>query len=367
MNPSIQQLLELYLQPAPVPPGMTSRDMVLKAIKFVHPPRIPYSFISPVESDFFEVAAIPQFMHLVEPDGKAANIWVSAGKKGAKDPGDRYHDEWGVGWEVTGRHWDHAFDHPLRDLRNLDSYRFPDVADPEKYDMLKPFLEMGRKAGKYTVGFDPILMFERMRALLGFEELMVSPYTQPRGLELLLDRLADLESAVIEQWARIGGVDAYMTWDDWGLQTSLQMDPDTFRKFYKPRYKRIVEAAHQHGMHYIWHNCGHIIDMIPDMIDIGVDVVQLDQPRLMGHRNLADKFGGGICFWNTVDIQWSTMENPTEEEIGAEVAEMIAAFDRFGGGFMARQYPDPTDIEMSPERHEMIYQAFLAHGCSLSE
>lgn len=368
MNPLFQQLLELYLLPTPIPPGMVSRDIVRKAIEFDRPPRIPFSFINPLQSDFFEIAAVPRFSFLNAPDSqdKVANIWVSKLTEKPMNQGDRYYDEWGVGWEVSGRLWDHAFDHPLRDLRKLDGYRFPDVAAPEKFDLLQPYVRQARKAGKYLVGFDPILMFERMRGLMGFEELMVAPYTQPEGLQALLDLLADLEIAVINQWARIGDVDAYMTWDDWGLQTSLQMNPLTFRQYYKPRYARIVEAAHQGGMHYIWHNCGYIMDMIEDMIEIGVDVLQLDQPRLMGYRELADRFGGRMCFWNTADIQWSATQDLPESEIKAEVAKMVKAFNRFDGGFMARQYADATDIEMPPERDVAIYEAFLDSGCGLS-
>jgi hypothetical protein len=365
MNVELQQLLDLYLQPTPVPADMTSRDIVCKAVEFDNPPRIPYSFVTPVASDFFEVAAVPKFIALVDSQSEVANVWVAEQNKERRNRGEKYYDEWGVGWEVTGRLWDHSFDHPLRDLRKLDSYQFPNVVAPEKFDVLRPYVTQARDAGKYVVGFDPILLFERMRALLGFEELMVAHYTQSDGLEALLDRLADLEVAVVGEWARIEGVDAYMTWDDWGLQTSLQMSPEAFRKYYKPRYAKIVEAAHWQGMHYIWHNCGQIFDIIPDMIEIGVDVIQLDQPRLMGYDELAGAFGGKICFWNTLDIQWSTIENPTEDEVRAEVSRMVRAFNCFHGGFMARQYPDVLDIEMPYERHLAIYEAFLANGCAL--
>lgn len=149
------------------------------------------------------------------------------------------------------------------------------------------------------------------------------------------------------------------------MQSGLLMKLETFQEFYKPRYEQIVQAAHENGMHYIWHNCGQIMDMIPDMIEIGVDVVQLDQPRLMGHRRLADEFGGRICFWNTVDIQWSTEDGVTDEELRTEVADMVRAFERFTGGFLARQYPSPRDIGLSGERHMVIYEAFLEDGCAL--
>lgn len=353
MGDSRNQLIDLYLQPTPLPDGVTSRELVRRAVELDRPARIPYSFFDPLVSDFCEMSVVQALLG-------------DAGPARPAERGGRYHDEWGVGQEVTGRHWDHVIDPPLADLSLLDDYELPDVSAPDRYDRFTPWVRAASEVGKYRVGFDPVMMFERMRSLMGFEELMLAPYTQPDGLEALLDRLADLSIASIEQWDRVGGVEAYMTWEDWGLQTTLQMKVETFRQFYKPRYARIVEAAHDHGMHYIWHNCGQILDMIPDMIEIGTDVVQLDQPRLMGYARLAGEFGGRICFWNTVDIQWSTEDRIDAEDIRSEVAEMVGAFDRFGGGFMARHYPQGGDIGLSHERHRLIHDTFMDQGCALS-
>ncbi len=82
----------------------------------------------------------------------------------------------------------------------------------------------------------------------------------------------------------------------------------------------------------------------------------------MGVERLADTFGGKICFWNCVDIQWSTA-NASLDEVRQEPARMIRPFDRHHGGFIARQYPQPRDIEMSPEMHRVIYDAFMESGC----
>jgi hypothetical protein len=354
-DPRLEGLMRALLAPVPTPVGTPSREIVRRAIEFEQPPRVPYSFIQPLESDFFESAVLTAFggprPRLPKPrDAKL---------------GCFYRDEWGVGWEVTTRHWDHAIEHPLADLAKLADYAFPGIADTERFDWLGPYLERARAAGKYVVGFDPINLFEQLRSLMGFEELMLAPYTQADAFGELLDRLTDLTIDVIRHFARLGPADGFMTWQDFGLQTSLQIKPDSFREVYMPRYARIADAAHAHGMHFIWHNCGQILDMLPHMIELGTDVVQLDQPRLMGHRVLAERFGGEVCFWNTVDIHCSAREHVTPEAIHAEVARMMSSFDRFGGGLIARHYPQPHDIELPPEFHRASYEAFLAHGCAL--
>jgi len=343
--------LQDYLKPVPTPPGFTSREIVRRAIEFEGPPRIPYSFIQPLESDFVELA-------VVAPGHADTDI-------SRVEKGELVFDEWGVGRRSSGTYWGHAEVHPLQDLSALDGYRFPEVTAGKRLAAAAALARVGDQAGKYVVGADPILGIERLRLLVGYADLMVALYTQRPQLERLLDKLVEMTLDAVQAYAEMGTVHGFMTWEDWGLQTTLQIRPEQWREIFKPRYARIVQATHAAGMHYLFHCCGQIVDIIPDLIEIGVDVLQLDQPRLMGVERLASEFGGKICFWNTVDIQWSPDPEVTLDEVRAEVKRMMEAFGRFDGGFMARQYPQPRDIGMPPEKHRAIYEAFMEHGCAL--
>ena len=252
-------------------------------------------------------------------------------------------------------------EYPLEDLSKLDSYHFPPVASPGMFRLMEPFIRLGQAAGKYIVAPNPVMMYEMMRQLMGFQALMVAHYIQLDGLKALLEKMTEMTIDCIEGYAGIGGVDAFMTWEDWGMQTSLQMRIEDLRRFYKPYYAQIIEAAHKHGMHFIWHNCGYIVDMFPDIVELGVDVIQFDQPRLMGHQRLINELGGKVCMWNTVDIQWSADSAVNDDDIKAEVAEMVRVYDieRFKGGFIARHYLQPWDINLTPERQRLIYDAFV--------
>jgi len=330
-----------------LPKGMTSRELVSRAIEFRDPPRVPYYFMfHPNASDIGYVA----------PLGTATNQPTKLRH------GQRYTDAWGVTWEVSGRYWDHAVGSPLEDLRDVEQYRFPDCAREIKG--LGFLSKLGNVAGKYIIGTNPIMLSERVRSLMGYEEMMVAPYTQPDGLHKLLDRLTVMTIETIQAYASVGGFHGYESSEDWGLQNTLQMSIEMFREFYKPYYKRIVDACHACGIHYIWHNCGYISDMIPDMIEIGVDVIQLDQPRLTGHENLIRLLGGKMCMWNTVDIQWSADVNVSDEEIRQEVEDMLRIYDvkNHHGGYIAKHYPQPWDINLSPERQYVIYKAFMDSG-----
>jgi len=350
LTPDYNLMYQEFLQPEPLTAGMTSREVVSKAIEFDNSPRIPFSFVmNPNRTDLITLAIIPPGEPAEQPQ--------------TMEIGSTYVDRWGVTWEVTGRGWNHAIGHPLANLSKIDNYQFPDLSSvPE---LLKPMHKSAIANGKYIIAPNPIGMYETMRSLVGYEELMMAPYLQPDGLLKLLEKMTSLTVASIEAYERMGMVDSFMTWEDWGLQTTLQMKIDTFREFYKPFYKRIIDACHQHGMHFIWHNCGFIADMFPDMIELGVDVVQLDQPRLMGHRELIDKLGGKICMWNTVDIQWVMEENRTADEIRDEVVSMLNIYDvdHYHGGFIAKHYSQPWDIELSKEHQLAISNTFFQNGC----
>jgi hypothetical protein len=147
MDERLNALTEAMLTPVPTPEGMTSREIVRRAIEFDAPPRVPYSFMSPLQTDFFEAT----WLNVVRGAG--------GGRPSGAELGEVYRDEWGVGWEVTKRHWDHAIEHPLSDLGRLADYRFPDVAAAERLDWVEPCLERARASGKYAVGCDPIGMY----------------------------------------------------------------------------------------------------------------------------------------------------------------------------------------------------------------
>ncbi|MBM5811075.1 MAG: hypothetical protein FJ191_03810 [Gammaproteobacteria bacterium] len=354
MATDAERLLRAYLAPTPLPRGSTSRDLVRRALDFDAPARIPYSFWHPLRSDFCELTFVEEML--------------GTGPARPREPGRPYRDEWGVGLRVSGGRFDHAVEHPLADLdpAALAAHRFPDPAAPARYAPLERWIAAARRAGKFCVGFDPVLLYERATELAGFETLLTAHRQRSAELATLFGRLADLTIAAIGRWADLG-VDAFMTWDDLGTQQGLPMGLAVFRQHYRPHYARIVAAAHGHGLRFIWHQCGDVPELIGEMLALGVDVVQLDQPRLIGHDRLAAEFGGRICFWNAVDIQWATQPQVSDADLRREVAAMVAPFAGRRGGFMARHYPHGGEIGLGPARERTIWRAFLGRGCALRQ
>ena len=339
---AVESWLAEALASTPLPPGVSSRELVRRAVSFDRPPRLPYALIMPVRSDFFELAALQRV--------------IGTGRRRVR--GEVYCDEWGVQRAAGPYSWDPVVAHPLADLTLLDRHRFPDATALVQVDGIAPFVRRAREAGKYVVAADPVSLYERLGSLLGFESLLTAPRREAGAFAALLDRLADLTVEAIGLVSRLPGVDAFMTWQDLASQSGPHMRLGTFQRFFKPVYARIAAAAHEKGMHFIWHICGAAADLIPELIEIGVDVIQLDQPQLIGHELLAARFGGKVCFWNTIDTQWAVAAPCSPAELHAETTDMIRPFAHLPGGLMLRHYPFPEDIGLTPEFHEHTARAF---------
>jgi uroporphyrinogen-III decarboxylase len=157
------------------------------------------------------------------------------------------------------------------------------------------------------------------------------------------------------------GADGIIAIEDLGLQDRLIIAPALWREIYKPRMRRIVEATHRRGMHFMSHTCGQILDLIEDYIEIGVDVVQIDQQDNMGIDALASRYAGRICFFCPVDIQ-TTLPGGTRDQIEAKARHLMKAFGSGKGGFMAKTYPQPEAIAIPEANTKFMCEVFKRDG-----
>ncbi len=340
---SAESWLREALSTVPTPAGESSRDLVRQALKMQGPARVPYSFVQPLQSDFFELTELERRLNPINDLAL----------------GEAYTDAWQVKHEVAKGLFDQIVGHPLKNLEALADYQFPSANTLVDLEVLRPFVCDARSAGKYVVAADPVLGFERLRSLMGAESMLLAPRRESEKFHDLQQTLVELTVESIELVSQMEDVDSFMTWQDFGMQSGLMMRLEEFREHYKPGLAKAVRAAHEKGLDFILHCCGSIRELIPEFVEIGVDVLQLDQARLIGHEILRKEFGGEICFWNSVDTVWSSQENPTEEQIRAEVHAMLQAFADLPGGFMARHYPQPQDIGLSSRFHEISRKAFV--------
>jgi len=178
--------------------------------------------------------------------------------------------------------------------------------------------------------------------LRGFENMLIDPFVDPDGFTKLRDAIVDYNLAMIDQWlAR--GVNGIFFSDDWGSQRGLLIDPDAWRTYYKPAYQTMYSRIREAGAHVWMHLCGDITAILPDLIDVGVNVLNPVQPQAMDVHRLARDFGGKICFFGGVDVQ-GTMVNGTPDDVKRELHTLVDLFGSHHGGYIAS-----TSHTMMPE------------------
>jgi uroporphyrinogen decarboxylase len=260
--------------------------------------------------------------------------WVSPADFGAdletSDGVRRWKDQWGTGWEDDG-HGAKTESYPIEGgYEALAAYPFPDPNRAGRFDAADERLK--QRGDHYVQAVVWFTLFERLWMLRGFNNMLMDPYTDEENFARLRDRVVEYNLAIIDQWTR-RGVDAVFFSDDWGCQRGLLMNPDDWRRFYKPSYKRMFQRVRAGGAHVWMHLCGNITAILPDLIEIGLNVLNPVQPQAMDVRELARKFGGRVCFNGGVDVQ-GTLVRGTPADVKREVHELVSLFGKFNGGYI---------------------------------
>jgi uroporphyrinogen-III decarboxylase len=157
------------------------------------------------------------------------------------------------------------------------------------------------------------------------------------------------------------GADGVFFCEDWGTQDRLLVSPALWRDLFKPGFHDIVAEARRLGVSVWMHSCGCITDIIEDLIEVGIAVLQFDQPALHGIEDLSRRFGGRVAFWTPVDIQ-RTLQTGDRAAIRGEAKLLCEKLGSFGGGFIAKNYGDLHGIGVPDEWHQWAYEAFLEFG-----
>lgn len=240
---------------------------------------------------------------------------------------------------------------------SFDNYKFPTAdqfIDPaKKVEARKAYEE---HADQFRIGYIGWGLFEQSWRIRGFENVLMDVIAEPDYFDELLQRLADLYLAFVQQYADMP-VDAIMFGDDWGDQQGVIIGPERWRKFIKPRWAKLYQAAHDQGKFVISHCCGSIVDIIPDAIEIGLDVYESVQPEARGMNpyQLKKKWGDKLTFWGCLGSQ-STVPFGTPQAIRNEVKRLCKEMGQ-GGGYIIAPAKD-LQPETSTENAVAVLESF---------
>jgi uroporphyrinogen decarboxylase len=240
-------------------------------------------------------------------------------------------DEFGCVWDRTSG-MPHPVGYPLEeDHTLLDQYTFPDPYRAGRFDQAKALADKWRDKA-FIFGKLGMVLFERAWSIRGMVNLFTDMLDRPDFVDELLDRvLYEWNLPIIDQQVALG-VDGFYFADDWGSKTGLMFSPKLWRHFIKPRLAIIYDHCHQAGVYVGQHSDGNIVEIFPDLIEIGLDVFNPLEPAAMDILEMKRRFGDKVTFYGGVDVE-HTLPFGTPEEVRAEVRERAATLGQ-GGGYI---------------------------------
>lgn len=248
-----------------------------------------------------------------------------------------YVDEWGVTWKSfpyqtrfgTG-HYTEMVERPLADRGAIGRYRPPDPERPDLYAEAERTLREFR-AEYWIVGVTVTTIFETAWALRGYEQLMMDFVEDPEYAACVLDIPYRYHLTAAEHLVRMG-VDMIWIGDDVGTQRGMLISPHHWRRFLKPLMATFISRikALNPALKIAYHSDGNIYPIIPELIEIGVDVLNPIQPACMDPERLKQEYGDRLCFWGSIDEQ-KTLPFGTPADVRAEILSRIRTLGRGGG------------------------------------
>jgi uroporphyrinogen decarboxylase len=252
-----------------------------------------------------------------------------------------YTDEWGVGWEIhpymtsfgPGSYTEIA-SHPLADDASIQSYQPPDPNRAELYEasaqMIRDF-----KTDYWIVGVTVTTIFETAWALRGLEQMMLDMVMNPDLADHLLDIPYHYHLTAAKKLVEMG-VDMIWTGDDVGSQNQMMISPRMWRKYFKPRMAAFISELKtiNPAVKVAYHTDGNVEPIIPELIEIGIDVLNPIQPASMDPAKIKKEFGDKLCFWGTIDEQ-HTLPFGAPEDVANEVRQRLDSVGYDGGLILA--------------------------------
>jgi uroporphyrinogen decarboxylase len=252
-----------------------------------------------------------------------------------------YVDEWGVGWQIHpyetpfGRgHYTEIASNPLADDAAISGYQPPDPNRPELYtdaaQMIRDF-----KEEYWIVGVTVTTIFETAWALRGLEQMMLDMALDPDLANHILDIPFNYHLTAAKKLVELG-VDMIWTGDDVGSQNQMMISPRMWRKYFKPRMAAFILELKSINPEVViaYHTDGSVEPVIPELIEIGLDVLNPIQPACMDPAAIKKQFGDKLSFWGTIDEQ-KTLPFGSPEDVVAEVRQRIETVGYDGGLILA--------------------------------
>ena len=255
-------------------------------------------------------------------------------------------DDWGVARRPGSMYHFQKMIHPMRDFDSPEqvlAYPLPDLDADYRFEGMADEAQSFRDRG-YAVTCFAGHIFEYAWALRGMDNLLMDMVLRPKLAEALLDRITALDARIAEAAAR-AGADVIMFGDDVGTQRSMMMSPAMWREWLKPRLSgltRMVKEISPDARTW-YHSDGDVREIVPELIEAGVDILNPVQPECMDLAELVGEFGDDLLYWGALGTQ-TTMPFGRPEDVKDAVRQIIATAGPCGGVVIAPTHVLEPDV-----------------------
>jgi uroporphyrinogen decarboxylase len=306
---------------------------------------------------------------LIDCDFRHTNIGHPTYFKKYEIDGGHTINEWGYGYKTLGQDAVVTY-HPFADpdVDAIKKHPWPTIEDPARIAGLEEQVKNWHENTDYFIGTTSAVsgcMIDIGPFMRGFEDFFVDMYINKEFAHKLIGKMTDVIIELYSYYLKPIGhmVDWIEFTSDHGMQDRCLLSKDMYREFLKEPYRRLFKEIKKVAPQAkIWlHSCGAVRDLIPDFIDIGVDVLNSLQPQATGMDSfeLKKEFGKDIVFHGGLDIQAGGITGTVQEAID-EAKRRIDAFAPGGGYIFAPSNHFMQDVPM--ENFYAIYKTALEYG-----
>ena len=315
---------------------MNSRERVIRAIERRTPDRVPLTHATLPGAVALYGAALQELYARFPSD--VANVGAATSGEYGPQVGVPSRDTWCSLWvRYTGEHKGQIVQGPLEDWDAMVGFEPPDTSSAALLAAIQERLDANTTQGdakvRYTMA-DGDILWQRMFYVHGYQATLQDLLLYPERCADLRDMILAVMVRRVECLCRFRALDGIHFRDDWGTQQALMIRPELWRQFFKPAYARLFALARDAGKHVWFHSDGAIGAIIPDLIEIGVQVIN-PQVDLVGRATLTALCRGKICIQADIDRQW-VLPYGRPQDVRAAVRSDIEVLGSPEGGYIGR-------------------------------
>jgi uroporphyrinogen decarboxylase len=319
---------------------MSPRERVIAAVRHLEPDRLPLDYLA----EPAVTSALQQRLSARDEEALLEMLGVDVrripvpyhdrGRKARPLPSGETEDIWGI--RRSGAYGGYPTYHPLAHASTRADVAAHAWPDPDEVDV-DAWKELCQQAGPHARlgGPDCRILFDAIE-MVGFEKFFTWLYDAPDLVDVIMDKIATYNEIIMQRLFTHapGELDIVMMVSDFGTQQSLLIKPDMWRRVVGPHFARLFRCARSHEVTVMLHSDGAIRTIIPDLIEMGLQLLNPIQVGANGMQpaGLKRDFGDRLAFHGAIDVQ-ATLPFGTPQDVRAEVQARFRDLGA-GGGYI---------------------------------